>query len=485
MDDNINMDKQIREKLEGFSVAPPPHIWNGIQGQMAEQQKKRRIAYIGWISAAAVIVFAFIAGWFLNEQTSNVLPAMAKHKVIESQTHKNSIEEQVNIASENEGSIFVAETTEATELSKADNQIKNKNTGVTFTKQSIGNELIIEDSFVARVEQMSSELLESLEAVLIIREDDIFLAKRTGNKVPEKQIIEIGITENDELLMAANAKNYQKQKTNENGWIVGAYVSPGYSSHAANHDEQYSQNMTYSADNGVGNVGGGMSVQYKTGKRLRVESGVYYSQNGQSSQNSFDGLFSFGGSADEVMYASPENITNDDVNTGFSNTVQLSKDGIAMNSTAGVIKMSTTPKGAEVATNAENIDARYANTLTTNGEFSQVFEFVEVPLYLRYSLLDKKFGIELMGGINAGFVVGNNAYIDNDYGKQNIGSTEDISTLNISGTVGVGANYMLGKHLSLAFEPRFNYYLNSINNNTDIDYRPYRVGFFTGIYYEF
>ena len=147
--------------------------------------------------------------------------------------------------------------------------------------------------------------------------------------------------------------------------------------------------------------------------------------------------------------------------------------------------MRTAPKGAVVATNAESANAGYDNTLTSSGEFSQVFQFVEVPLYLRYSVLDKRFGIEIMGGLNAGMVVGNAAYINNEYGKQNIGSTEDISTMNLSGTVGVGMNYALGKQFSLALEPRLNYYLNSINSNPDVDFRPYRVGIFTGVYYEF
>jgi opacity protein-like surface antigen len=90
-----------------------------------------------------------------------------------------------------------------------------------------------------------------------------------------------------------------------------------------------------------------------------------------------------------------------------------------------------------------------------------------------------------VGGINAGLVVGNNAYIDNEYGVQNIGRTQDISTVNVSGTVGVGLNYALGKNLSVAVEPRLNYYLNSINRNPEVDFRPYRVGVYTGLYYEF
>ena len=129
--------------------------------------------------------------------------------------------------------------------------------------------------------------------------------------------------------------------------------------------------------------------------------------------------------------------------------------------------------------------ANYSNTLNSDGDFSQVFDFIEIPVYLRYHLVDSKIGVEVLGGFNASVVVGNNAYIDNEYGVQNIGKTQEIAPVNISGTLGVGVNYALGKKLSVSVEPRVNYYLNSLNTNPDIDFRPYRIGVYTGLNYEF
>jgi hypothetical protein len=156
-----------------------------------------------------------------------------------------------------------------------------------------------------------------------------------------------------------------------------------------------------------------------------------------------------------------------------------------MNSTAGVIAFSGTPKGAELTGDFEAVKTGVTNMVVPNGEFSQVFEFMEIPFFVRYRVVDSKIGVELITGLNAGIVVGNNAYIDNQYGLQNIGETQDISTVNLSGTVGMGVNYALGKNFSVAVEPRFNYYLNSINTNSSVDFRPYRMGFFTGVTYEF
>ena len=124
------------------------------------------------------------------------------------------------------------------------------------------------------------------------------------------------------------------------------------------------------------------------------------------------------------------------------------------------------PHGAEVAQagNPDEISNAFAHRRRAVTGSS-----MEIPLYLRYLILDRKVGVELMGGVNAGVVVGNNAYFDNEYGMQNIGRTRDISKVNILSTIGVGVNYALNKNISIAVEPRLNYYLNSINQSHDVD----------------
>jgi len=265
-------------------------------------------------------------------------------------------------------------------------------------------------------------------------------------------------------------------KTQIKKWQAGMYISPGYSSYSASHTENYERTMTYPANDGGMNLGGGFSVQYKTGKRLRVESGVYYAQNGQKSENTTN-LFAFNSHSD-LAYASPEV-------KYLSNAVQMDNGNLLMNGTAGVIAMNETPKGASIEGNFDASTAGISNMFVPSGSFSQVFEFVEVPMYLRYRIIDKRVGVEVLTGISTGFLVGNNAYIDNQYGVQNVGSTVDISTVNFSGALGLGASYAVSKHLSIAFEPRFNYSLNSINSNPSINFRPYRIGFYTGLTYGF
>uniref|UniRef100_UPI0032173DC5 hypothetical protein n=1 Tax=uncultured Draconibacterium sp. TaxID=1573823 RepID=UPI0032173DC5 len=469
MSDRLNIDKSIREKFDDFSVAPPSHVWSNIQGQMAAQKRKKRLAYIGWISAAAVVVFAFLAGWYFNSSQSEVEPTLAKQEIVNEKSDKSAISTQQDITESVKDEVLIAEKNEPKTL---DNKFNLQNDVSTRPyDEKAKNEIV----FVAAVERLSYDLLERVEAAFTVKQSDVDLAEYQN-----KQRIEQDLTSADKLLIAENTKNIKEQKSIEHRWGVGAHISPGYSSHSSSHNEKYAKNMTYSGRDGNANMGGGFSVQYKTGKRLRVESGVYYAKDGQSSGNSSRGLFN--SNADEMFY-SPLPANGDGDN--FSNVVSLSSEGLVMNSTAGVINMRSAPRGALIATDAELSNTEAKSTLTTNGEFSQVFEFVEIPLSLRYSVLDKRFRVDVIGGLNAGVVVGNSAYIENDFGKQNIGKTEDISKINLSGTVGIGVNYMLGKHLSMAVEPRLSYYINSINSNPDVSYRPYRVGVYTGLYYEF
>lgn len=464
----LNIDKTFRGKLEGFSVPPPPHVWDNIKGQMAGQRKKKRLAYFRWIAAAAVLVLAFLAGWYFNEKPEEIIPPAAENKVV--QPGKNDTGTEDNLK------VVIADPQKEIHI-KINNQ---QQTGIETENKSFEKTPLTENSkpesiepdnlILTSFERFRMKMLDRIDVLIRHPQPEILLATRTYRKTINSY------SEVEKKLIAENVKTLGFLTKREANWKMGMYFSPGYSSNVANHSESYAQNMTYSGSDGNGNVGGGFSVQYKTGNRISVESGIYYAQNGQKSKNSFD-LFAgkydlalANGVAEEKSY--------------FNTSVAVSNGHLAMNSTAGVIEFTGTPQGAEIAA---DLDARLdnSNVLLTDGEFSQVFDFIEIPLYLRYILIDSRVDLELLGGVSAGLVVGNNAFMENSYGRQNIGKTQDISTINFSGTVGIGVNYALGKHVSLAVEPRLNYYLNSINKNPGVNYRPYRIGVFTGVYYEF
>lgn len=491
MKENNNTDKAIREKLEGFSVPPPPHVWAGVQGQLAAQRRKKRVALYSWISAAAVVVLALLAGWYFNTTTpDNRLTA--EQQIVQPENRNDILgdkktQTQVQVLPQT----TLADNNKTVIESKKE-KTRNSDVVLVASKTDVKNNKT-EKPVVEVEERVQMAKMEPKSFGLVNTAPEFALAEHPTQKD------EFYLTEAEKMILAANIASAKTSKKENSGWKMGLNIAPGYSSQIVNHSESYANNMSYDTETGSTNIGGGFAVQYKTGKRFSIESGVYYAQNGQKSGQPNE-LFASNKDVNDNFYSANENMAMDAVagapmqalnNTSrisaptFSNAVSLNNGVMMMNGNAGIVAINSTPKGAEIATTAETKSLNIQNTMVTNGDFSQVFDFIEVPFLLRYRVLDAKFGIELVGGVNTGIVVGNNAYIENSYGVQNVGSTQDISSVNLSGAVGLGMNYALGKHISVAVEPRLNYYFNSINSNPEVDYRPYRVGIFTGVYYAF
>ncbi|MCG6186053.1 outer membrane beta-barrel protein [Maribellus maritimus] len=483
-----NMDKAIREKLERFSQQPPLHVWDNIQGQLQAQKRKHRIVFFSRIAAAAVVLLAFMAGWYFNEKSGQITPVVTQNEIqntnrnIQNENAKsNSDSGKIDPNAFNENNIAGTESKSQTKHIEKETDhesiVPKEETADFIADAKIHQKLSGEESSESETKEVAHlDLLDKIETLFKTSED-------RNLKLKEKSIPVNRISEADEVLIAENIRNLNESGGEESKWKLGLQVSPGYSSQNSNYSENYSNSMTYSGQNGNANVTGGISVQMKAGKKWSVESGVYYSQNGQRSTNSE--AFN----SNSLMYAADYAPLGGERKSYFNTAVNLSNGQIEMNSTAGTIQFSSAPAGTEVGSELDGDEFSPSpaspNTLLTEGEFSQVFDFIEIPLYLRYSLVDAKFGVELLGGVNAGIIAGNKVYMENQYGNENIGKTKDISSVNISGTVGVGLNYALNKNISLAVEPRFNYYLNSINQNPDVSFRPYRIGVYTGLYYEF
>lgn len=468
MKKNENTDDLIRAKLENYSVQPPAHLWVQVQQKLEARKRQSRMFWLRVASAAAVVAIAFMAGWYFNGNTQK-----QKHAF----TEMNSPE---SLQEKDQASGYENENQPAFENSKSDNLIGDKTNGTSLpVLNSISDKALVaakkdEGQTENTIVNRSSDSMVRLQARNSRFENDPFPQLQV--KRQQTTYNELALAEVEKFIIDKNIERQEEEKNKTAGWKMGMFLSPGYSSYNASHSSDYQRNMTYTGKEGNANMGGGISVQYKTGKRWLVESGVYYAQNGQKSERS---LNIFAGSFEADFAAVPEN------KNYFSNTVRVDNGNMAMNSTAGIIAFSETPKGAEITGNFETLAGNSTSMVVPDGQFSQVFEFMEIPLLVRYRVVDARFGVELLSGVSTSVLVGNNAYIDNQFGTQNVGKTLDISSVNLAGIAGIAANYALSDQFSLALEPRFSYYLNSINRNAQVEFRPYRIGVFTGLTYNF
>jgi len=78
MKEDNNIDNLFREKLQGFSEDPPAYVWDGISEQLRHGRRKRRAAWFSWSAVAALILLAFLAGWYFNESTETIMPTVVE-----------------------------------------------------------------------------------------------------------------------------------------------------------------------------------------------------------------------------------------------------------------------------------------------------------------------------------------------------------------------------------------------------------------------
>ena len=110
--------------------------------------------------------------------------------------------------------------------------------------------------------------------------------------------------------------------------------------------------------------------------------------------------------------------------------------------------------------------------------------YIEVPMELSYKLIDKKFGVALIGGFSTLFLNQNKIDLVSPELNTTIGEANNLNNVHVSSNIGVGVKYRFAKAFEANFEPTFKYQLNMFSNDAG-NFKPYLFGLYTGVSYRF
>jgi hypothetical protein len=254
----------------------------------------------------------------------------------------------------------------------------------------------------------------------------------------------------------------------ENRWSIAAMASPTYYSKFSSGSDELSKQLMESEDPVVSYTGG-VGLSYKISKRFSIQSGLYYSSMGQT----LDGINTFGGFR---PYDNSKGDNNFEILTS-SGTISASNPDVFVNAEAS----------NRVITKYTNdvFDPKKASLQYINSTLTQSLSYLEFPVILRYKIIDKTIGINVIGGMSYNFLVNNSVYTEVDGSKYVIGDTRGLNPLSLSSSLGMGMEYSFSKKLSLNLEPTFRYYLNPFSVSTGTYLHPYSFGIFSGVSYKF
>jgi len=126
-----------------------------------------------------------------------------------------------------------------------------------------------------------------------------------------------------------------------------------------------------------------------------------------------------------------------------------------------------------------------SNLSYVNNSLHQNFNYLELPVIMRYKILDRKIDFNVVGAISYNILLANSAYTYLDGIKTYIGRTEGLRPFTFSSAVGMGVEYNLTDRLLLNVEPTFRYYMTPLGGISGSTIHPYSFGILSGVSFKF
>ena len=118
-----------------------------------------------------------------------------------------------------------------------------------------------------------------------------------------------------------------------------------------------------------------------------------------------------------------------------------------------------------------------------SGSINQRLGFIEVPLEIEYALINKKIGLNFIGGGSTLFLNDNMISLESPNHSTNLGEANNLNNVSFSTNIGLGIDYNISSQFQLNFEPMFKFQMNTFDNAPNVN--PYYFGVFSGFSFKF
>lgn len=483
MKEKKHIDQLFKERFENFKASPSPHVWSNIQSKLKKEEKDRKVIPL-WLKlggvAALIALLLTIGNSVFNpsgtidqDLTEENIDANTKEEIDKSIPIKEKMDEK--IASENDNMID-EELKNDSSSDKNNRSIKKQNNIIGSKKVSaVDNKKSNKDKAIA-INKNNDNLIN--ENIIENKKDQITIDNETFIKKDTK----ISDVNKSEIVVSDDAKeekikeedtsnkrslidviNEEKEKeavvtvSNEpdNRWDITPNFAPVYYSSLGNGssiDPTFSDN----AKTGDVNFSYGVQVAYNITDRLSVRSGV---------------------SKVNLSYATK------DIELGTGPVSAALKSVDYGNKQ---IVLTALDKGTLANQNDDSDPFSMIVPKSTSGdaEINQSLNYFEVPMELRYALINNRFGINLIGGFSTLLLGSNEISVKAGDFESVLGEANNLSSVSFTTNVGIGLNYQFSEKLMFNIEPMFKYQLNPYTDSS-VDYSPYYIGIYSGLSFKF
>ncbi len=499
MKERKNIDRLFQEGFKDFESAPPANAWDSIESQL-DQATKRPVAIPLWWRLAGVAAIAVVILSVLFYNDGNKVPVELKDPIVEEYSSpavedqeskeitqqnessptgsNNSIDNAVvdnddmgshkqraktkynttnnsGVASINQvkentknATSKLANTNPSRLVNASQKEPTSNNSRLTAVNDGISRDNKDPKRFSLLGKPMDSTTADSsispLNSGIAAGAVD---SSATANKIAIEDAIAASTVNNESLVDSTRLKR----------WSAATVIAPVYASSFTG--SSVNDQVSPSNQNAQTDLSYGLALTYNLNSRWSVRTGVH-----------------------QVNM----NYVNDNVDYGF-NASNFSFDDSQATATYQASAVSTSRAAGAPFSGINSFDQelqRAAVLSSFKGDLNQQLGYLEVPLEVKYRILDKKLGISVLGGFSALFLTDNQVSIENNGRRLELGTDDNFQDFNQSANFGLGLDYQFNNNIGLSIEPTFKYQLNALRNDI-ANFRPYTIGVYTGLMYRF
>jgi hypothetical protein len=261
-------------------------------------------------------------------------------------------------------------------------------------------------------------------------------------------------------IMAQTEEAEKIAEGKEQKWSVEPNIAPVYFN-GFGEGSPVASSFSSNSKTGNVNLSYGVLVAYEISKKVRIRSGIH--------------KVDYGYDTNDVNITSSF-FTEPGISALKNVDYARKSENLVLTSNSPTINPSVKPP-------SNALDAAVESP-SKNGSMVQQFGYLEIPLEINYTLVDRKFGVHLVGGLSSLFLTNNDILLESDGLSTTIGEANNLNSVNFSTNVGFGLNYKFTPKVRLNVEPVFKYQLNTFSNTAG-SFQPFSIGIYSGFSLKF
>ncbi|CAL68192.1 hypothetical protein [Christiangramia forsetii] len=484
MKEKKNIDRIFQEGFKDFETEPREQVWDNIASRLDKKEKKRPLIIPLWLKLGgiAAVMTLIVASLLFTDNQNSVLeePGVVFEKPEKSTKDENKDKrssESPNQINEPAEQIVSDEKNTESKSGKIDASSDNKSSSNSAIVENRNNPVANNKADKTREPGSASNSVVDNNPQKPGSLNDIHKKEDSANTSPlkdepAKAIAHTEAIENDsinnESIMKeeenalAQVEEDKKKAENEEEALaetdfkklrLSTFAAPVFYKNIGSGNELSNQLSDNSTSSEV-TLSYGVKVAYQISKKLKIRTGISKIDISNNIQD-----ISYSPSA---MSSSFENLSPLDDNVEIRDNSSLD-NGLP---------------GFEMGENNS-----FTTIISNPGEIKQQFGYIEVPLELEYTLIDNKFGLNIIGGGSSLFLDNNRVQLISEEVKTDLGKATNINNTSFSTNIGLGMDYKLTDKFSISVEPIFKYQINTFNNVNNV--QPVNFGVYSGLSFRF